>query len=614
MPPPRSKAAAAPAPQRAVEPEPLAPPAQPAAEHQYAQAADAHDGGQDDYGIEPAAGAHGGEQHDDAQYGADQQEAEHNGSLPPAPQLEAQLEALRAHAAAQARAHAAEAPRAETAAPSAPQRDWTPEPPLAPKRMAAGHGPINPDLPPDEPLEPGSGPPPLRANPAARIAASEADLDHRRPVPATDSASGSKLSFIAAARRAAQAAMLQDPKAQRAAEIAAHDDTAPAASPKRSRMMRRVKSLFVAASIVALVVGSVQIAATMLNLGKPDAPAKTSRGHLSLDQRADGTPTASIVRPSQQIASVQSPASITETAPAMTPPTASIDLLAPPDQTVRIATVPAADPRRTQANAAQPHDSSSADITGSIPEAAADHSTANPLAPAVDQRADLPAAIGSVRLREAAAAGDSAAAYEVAMRFADGRGVPADLSMAARWYERAASKGLAPAEFRLASMLEKGQGVKKNLARARSLYFAAARQGNAKAMHNLAVLFAEGVEGKPDYSAAVRWFRDAARHGVSDSQYNLGILYARGIGVEKSLTESYKWFALAAKHGDKEAAKKRDDVANHMDESDLAAARRLVAKFAPEPQPKQATTVAAPPGGWDKATAAQGGAFTVGKR
>ena len=50
------------------------------------------------------------------------------------------------------------------------------------------------------------------------------------------------------------------------------------------------------------------------------------------------------------------------------------------------------------------------------------------------------------------------------MRFAEGRGVPANLEEAARWFERAASKGLAPAQFRYASLLEKGQGVKKDLA------------------------------------------------------------------------------------------------------------------------------------------------------
>ena len=136
-------------------------------------------------------------------------------------------------------------------------------------------------------------------------------------------------------------------------------------------------------------------------------------------------------------------------------------------------------------------------------------------------------------------------------RFAEGRGVPADLEEAARWYERAANKGLAPAQFRYASLLEKGQGVKKDLGQARRLYLAAAGKGNGKAMHNLAVLYAEGVDGKPDYSTAAQWFRKAAQHGIADSQYNLGVLCARGLGTAQSYDESYKWFALAAAQGDK---------------------------------------------------------------
>ncbi len=527
-------------------------------------------------------------------------EPEHPDSLPPAPQLEVTYEALRAHAAAQAaQEQAPEAPPPQIEQP----QDWAPEVPT-PKRIPPSHGPINPDLPPDEPLEPGSGPPPLRVNPGARIAASEDALGRGRS--GANAHAGGKSSFIAAARRAARAAMQHEP-AQAQAQPATGHEHAPeyefekeGADPLRKRMMGRVKTLFVAAGIIVIVVGAVQIAATVLNSGKPGAPATrtTKPKHLSMDRRADTVPTTT----------AQLPPRIAATPLVLTPPGASLDLFAPPDPTVQVAAMPTPDPRRTEPNAV-----AATDVTGSIP-AAANHSALAPSAPA----SDLPVGIGSQRLRQAATAGDGTAAYEVAMRFAEGRGVPADLTRAARWYERAANKGLAPAQFRLASFLEKGHGVKKDLGRARALYFSAARQGNAKAMHNLAVLYAEGIDGKPDYTTAVQWFRDAARHGVSDSQYNLGILHARGIGVEKSLSESYKWFALAARQGDKEAARKRDEVARHMDARALAAAQRVVAQFKPAPQPKQATVVPAPPGGWETATAAPAaqtaGAGTFGNR
>jgi localization factor PodJL len=156
-------------------------------------------------------------------------------------------------------------------------------------------------------------------------------------------------------------------------------------------------------------------------------------------------------------------------------------------------------------------------------------------------------------------------------------------------------------------MLEKGQGVKKDVGTARKLYLAAAAKGNAKAMHNLAVLYAEGFDGKPDYGTAVKWFRQAAQHGIADSQYNLGVLAARGLGTDKSFPESYKWFALAAARGDGESAKKRDEIAGHLDPKALTAVQQAVKAFVSEPQPDEAVAIPRPQGGWDNASGAASG-------
>ena len=125
----------------------------------------------------------------------------------------------------------------------------------------APQSPIDPDLPDNQPLEPGSGPPNLQANPAARIAASEAALGG---TPSAD-APGGKSSFIAAARRAAQAAGQQpNVRAPRAGTGPAY--AGPSTS-LRAKMMKRVKSLFIAASIIAIVVGAVQVAGKVFNFG-----------------------------------------------------------------------------------------------------------------------------------------------------------------------------------------------------------------------------------------------------------------------------------------------------------------------------------------------------------
>ena len=109
---------------------------------------------------------------------------------------------------------------------------------------------------------------------------------------------------------------------------------------------------------------------------------------------------------------------------------------------------------------------------------------------------------------------------------------------------------------------------------------------------------------KGDYIAAYKVFKPAAERGQADAQYNLGVLAARGLGTDKNFAESYKWFALAAARGDAESAKKRDEVASHLDPQAFAAAQQAVKSSVPAPQPEEATAVPKPQGGWDDAKGA----------
>ena len=242
----------------------------------------------------------------------------------------------------------------------------------------------------------------------------------------------------------------------------------------------------------------------------------------------------------------------------------------------------------------------SSDITGAIPNTPASGKLAAiPIPPGEA----LPDAVGGPVLRAAALKGDPAAAYEVGVRFAEGKGIAPNLDEAAKWYDRAAQAGVVPAIFRLGTFYEKGMSVKKDVDVARRYYLQAAERGNAKAMHNLAVLDADGGGKGANYKSASEWFRKAADRGVADSQFNLGILYARGIGVEQNLAESFKWFSLAAAQGDADAGRKRDDLAKRLDAQSLAAARLAIQTFPPEPQPSDAINVATPAGGWDSGPA-----------
>ena len=54
-------------------------------------------------------------------------------------------------------------------------------------------------------------------------------------------------------------------------------------------------------------------------------------------------------------------------------------------------------------------------------------------------------------LRDLAERGNAAAQFEIGVRYAEGRGLPHDLKLAAQWLEKSAKQNMAPAEYRLAA-------------------------------------------------------------------------------------------------------------------------------------------------------------------
>ncbi len=199
---------------------------------------------------------------------------------------------------------------------------------------------------------------------------------------------------------------------------------------------------------------------------------------------------------------------------------------------------------------------------------------------AAGEHADMPPAlVGPVSLRLAAAKGDASASFEVATRFAEGRGIKQDFKQALFWYQRAANKGLAIAQYRLGTLYERGLGTPADTAKAKSWYKRSADQGNVKAMHNMAVLSAGNGQSAPDYQSASKWFKEAADRGLADSQFNLGVLYENGLGVDKDARQAYVWFALASRGGDQEATRRRDQIMSTMDAATLADANETLQKW-----------------------------------
>jgi localization factor PodJL len=465
----------------------------------------------------------------------------------------------------------------------------TVEPRLQPPRAA-----IDPGLPPDHPLEPGTRPHGRVGSPSERIAASQdaiSEISSGAREPASTS------NFIAAARRAAQAAAAA-PAGDKADRLAKPGESKHHPAKQPSTITSKIRSLLVGASVVVIVLGSFKMAMTLLDGGSAPPPASENSSAASPPALPRGDSEDKPAMPAPALPSMTSPT-----------PIGRQSLIAPAP---RASVPPASDNAPAAAQPSPVPAATPSDITSTVPVAPATAPSVPPTLPASNHKLALvpipaserlPDAIGGPELRTAALKGDASAAYEIGVRYAEGKGVTVNFDEAAKWYDRAAQAGVVPAIFRLGTLYEKGLSVKKDLDTARSYYLQAAERGNAKAMHNLAVLDADGGTRGANYKSASQWFRKAAERGVADSQFNLGILYARGIGVEQNLAESFKWFSLAAAQGDVDSGHKRDDVAKRLDPQSLAAAQLAIQTFAPEGQPDDAVNVAGPPGGWDSAAA-----------
>ena len=293
---------------------------------------------------------------------------------------------------------------------------------------------------------------------------------------------GGKSSFIAAARRATQAAGTDiGPRssAHTSGEIAF-------TAGKLATRLDRWRTLVIGVGALALVLGSAQLARTWLSAGEEAEPGSATPWLVAAAPVAVPADAALAQEPKLPVpAALPAP-------PAPLPPAAShqAPIVSAVEGTPWPPTVAVDRARETMpvAMAATEADVAPAATPGDI---------------------ELPAAFGSVLLT-AVAKGDAGAQYEVALRYFEGRGVAQDVRAAAEWLERSAGQGLAAAQFRLGGLYEKGLGVTTDLEAARRYYLAAASAGHGKAMHNLAVLYAEGTERRPDYKAAAAWFRRAA--------------------------------------------------------------------------------------------------------
>jgi localization factor PodJL len=186
------------------------------------------------------------------------------------------------------------------------------------------------------------------------------------------------------------------------------------------------------------------------------------------------------------------------------------------------------------------------------------------------------------KLASLANTGDSRSQLLLGMKYLEGSGTAVNEAEAARWLSRSAQQGEPMAQYRLGTLYERGRGVAADPRQASHWYELAAKQGNRKAMHNLAVAFAEGSGEPKDSVSSAMWFSRAANLGLADSQFNLAVLYERGMGVKQSLVDAYKWYLIAAAQGDAESKTRADALGTQLNDADRAAAQQAATAFRPE--------------------------------
>jgi len=128
-----------------------------------------------------------------------------------------------------------------------------------------------------------------------------------------------------------------------------------------------------------------------------------------------------------------------------------------------------------------------------------------------------------------------------------------------------AEEGNAQAQFCVGRLYANGFGVAMDDAQALKWYGLAAAAGHAEAQYSLGVMHANGWGVQMNEVPAA---------GYAPAQTALGFSYKHGAGVERDLVKAHVWFDIAAQRGDYAAASEREDLAEHMSEDDVFAARR----------------------------------------
>ncbi len=129
-----------------------------------------------------------------------------------------------------------------------------------------------------------------------------------------------------------------------------------------------------------------------------------------------------------------------------------------------------------------------------------------------------------------------------------------DYAQAIKYYEKAHKKGDVRGTNNLAVCYAEGKGVPQDYKQAFKLYEKAAKKGYVDAIVALGEMYKNGYGCKIDYKKAIKWLEKAAKAGDSDAMYLIGCCYYYGgYGIKEDINKAKEWISKSAALGNETA-------------------------------------------------------------
>jgi len=156
-------------------------------------------------------------------------------------------------------------------------------------------------------------------------------------------------------------------------------------------------------------------------------------------------------------------------------------------------------------------------------------------------------------LEVAAAHGNTAAQFSLALRYSDPSSAKFKPGEAVKWFRSAAENGHAEGARRIAMAYWAGEGVLRNEPEAIRWFRTAAALGDTQAATMWGRILLAGNHTTKDPLEAAAWFAKAAANGDLDAAFQLALLYVEGLGVERNDGKAVEALRRCAEAGNPDA-------------------------------------------------------------